>query len=153
MTTTIVTGHPNGQILHTKIKIGKVVLTHEDTLVRKSVVQQILESHARWTCVASLMLWWPDRRLAGPQCWCACDVEEKISSSTEHSILILWSSSRHNYNCECYTQTKHASTVGSRFATVCFMTLHFYDPTLVKLDRALPTCGASLSRPKHPFST
>jgi hypothetical protein len=56
MTTTVATGHPNGQMLHTRIKIGKVVPTHADTLGRKSVVQQILESHARWTRVASLML-------------------------------------------------------------------------------------------------
>jgi hypothetical protein len=35
MTTTVATGHPNGQMLHTKIKIGKVVPTQEDTLGRK----------------------------------------------------------------------------------------------------------------------
>jgi hypothetical protein len=41
------------------------------------------------------------------------------------------------------------STVGSRFATVRFMTIHF--TTFTKSDRELPTFGASLSQPKRPF--
>jgi len=41
---------------------------------------------------------------------------------------------------------------GSRFATVCFTT-RFAFTTLVESDRALPTCGASLSQLKRPFCT
>ena len=37
MTTTVATGHPNGQMSHRAIKIGEVVPTHEDTVGRKSV--------------------------------------------------------------------------------------------------------------------
>ena len=42
-------------------------------------------------------------------------------------------------------------TVGSRFSTVRFTTIHFYDACPV--GTALPTCGASLSQLKRPFST
>ena len=43
-----------------------------------------------------------------------------------------------------------ANTVGSRFETVRFTTTF---TTLVESDRTLPTCGASLSQLKRPFST
>jgi len=42
------------------------------------------------------------------------------------------------------------NTVGPRFATVRITTIPFYDPCPV--GPALPTCGASLSQLKRPFS-
>ena len=48
------------------------------------------------------------------------------------------------------TTNPNINTLGSRFATVRFTTIHF--TTLVESDRALPTCDATLSQLRPPFS-
>ena len=52
---------------------------------------------------------------------------------------------------DCSSACLYAYTVGFRFATFRLTTIKF--TTLNVSDRALPTCGASLSQLKRPFST
>jgi hypothetical protein len=49
-----------------------------------------------------------------------------------------------------FTLRLESNTEGSRFATVCFTTIHFYDP--FRVGPSTPDCGASLSQLKRPFS-
>jgi len=50
-----------------------------------------------------------------------------------------------------FTVLLHIYMVGSRFATVRFMTIHFYDPC--RVGPSTPGFGASLSQLKCPFPT
>jgi len=50
-----------------------------------------------------------------------------------------------------FTVLLHIYTVGSRFATVRFMTIHFYDPC--RVGPSTHDFGASLSQLKRPLST
>jgi len=70
----------------------------------------------------------------------SCTVQPVISHYTNWAI---WSTYGNNYTPLKYSRV-------SFFVTVRFATFHFYNPCR---DRALPTCGTSLSQLKRPFST
>ena len=80
-----------------------------------------------------------------------CRFFHNTSCNTRHSVLNKANYRTHNHRAITRTYYWYTSTAGSRFAI--FLLWRFTFTTPVESDRALPTCGASLSQLKNAFST
>jgi hypothetical protein len=74
--------------------------------------------------------------------WCACGVVVCVWCAVNTAYLcVCWYSNKHQLiNMQCMNVRIYINTVGSRFATVRFTTIHFYDPCPVRPNTPVLWC-------------